>query len=1001
MNKKKSIMGAGIITALAGIALVSCGKDKTKSYTITLDANDSAASLGTETDAYTVKTAQELLDALKNVTPTKEGYTFKGWFLDTEAKNKITADTDLSTIVEEDGIRYIYAGFEINEYTVTFDTKGVAATAGKVAQATVGVDYNGNVATAPDPSEAAKDAKGHELTFTGWYASAEDAATNDASKKVNPATIAITKDTTFYAGWTITEISTVDQFVEYVNTKDQKTNAYLSADLTFTSTLDRMSTNTAIADLISSGNLVNSFSAKLYGDDHKITNLKIESDLKSTGIWGKLSGTVQDITFVNASLTTAEQNAGILTGTVENGATITDVDFDSATVSSTASGGYASIVAGQAKEADGVVNFDGITIKNSTLTGTKYNGGILATVVQTNMKVNFTDCVVELNLTASDSLNGSSGLVFGYTNKSTGSVVSFDGVVVSGTIEAPKNIGALVGDNKDANTTINIKNSAVINYTAKATNGTATQVNTFVGQNKGTVNLDAATCYYQEYHANTNLNGSPSKDTVKQGTPVSLETLSTKELSKNITFTYDASTVTLTVKGDELAITAKDPDVIDLSAYTNSIVSGYTGTGISTEDTLGTKYKIKNVLLYFEKAVAGYAGYGAKVTFNLPTKDGAAFAKQDGVSVDGLYNAKVNSDGTVTGYIMLSNDKTKDAEGNEVASELDQLRNKVNDVIKTVTIVWANNSENVANPITYEFTFANDLCSYGSLTAYAAIAYSSTDTSPLTAATDTEDDTKLNITAGEIEYDDTNKGNYVNVEFTLPTDLGIEVKNSITDSTITVTGGTKVSYTGNVLTVRVKVNKGDNTFKINWNKTLLDDDTYTINVGGTATLAADPTSDEFTGKTITFDTLGDITETKAIDADGLVTAVCTTEKKFTIDASSGTYTDASGASKTCSNRLKTNGSAGVGYQLLVIDLTSVSGNVVISIAAKSGKGNVDRSYALWSDETLTNKEKSFTASGSAIVQDSVTVAGGAKYYLGSTDASVSFYAIVLSPATSK
>ncbi len=997
MNKKKSIIGAGALTALSAIALVSCGNDKTKSYTITLDVNDSAAVLGTDIEAYKAKTAQELLDALKNVKPTKDGYTFKGWFLDTEAKNQITADTDLSTILEEDGVRYIYAGFEINKYTVTFDVKGNAAEAGKVETPTVGVTYNTAVATAPNVTEASKDDKGHELTFVGWYDTADKAAKADPTEAIKPTEVTITKDTTFYAGWTITEIKTVDEFVAYVNAKSQKTNAYLSADLTFTEALNRMASNTNLTDIISSGNLINSFSAKLYGDDHKITNLKIESDLKSAGIWGKLSGTVQDITFVNASLTVAEQNAGILAGTVENGATITDVDFDSATVTSTASNGYAAIVAGQAKEVDGVVNFDGITIKNSTLTGTKYNGGILATVVTTNMKVNFTDCVVELNLTSNAGETG--GLVFGYANKgkSTGSVISFDGIVASGTVTATKNVGALVGNNKDAETTISIKNSAVINYTANATSGTATQVNTFVGQNNGTLNLDTATCYYQEYHANTNLNGTVSKDTAKQGTAVSLEALSQKELSKNLTLNYDAATVTLTVKGDELEISAKDPDVVDLSSYSASVESGYIDTHINTTDATAKTFGISGVVLHLEKAVAGYAGYGVEVTFKLPTNDEVAYEKQDGVSVDGLYNAKVNSDGTVTGYLMLSNDKTTDAEGNEVASEADQIKNRINDVIKTVSIVWSNNSDYVAKPMEYKFTFANGFITLGTETAHATIAYSTMDSNNLTTTVDATDDTKLNITAGEIQYNDTAKGNFVYVSLTLPIQFDNSTKNKITDSTIKVTGATKANYTNDTLTLMVKVKAGDNTFKVNWNDTLFDDDAYTINVGGTTTLAADPTPDAFTAKTIVFNTSKTISDTQTIDDDGYVTVVATTSNTTTIDTNSKEYTDASGATKTSECRLKLD-AAKTDSNYLILDLTSVTGNVVVSIACMSGNPTQDRTLALWNDTAHTTVVKSFSAPGKSVGQDSVTVQGGAEYYIGSPSSSVNIYAIVLTPA---
>ena len=119
--------------------------------------------------------------------PTKEGYTFAGWFYGTEAEHgencveylgeTVTANTNL------------HAHFDINKFTVKYDTAGGTAIADQI------VDWNTEL-TAPTPER-----RGYE--FKGWYLS-------DGTKYTGQA---IKEDTTLTAQWEI-KTFTVTFYVE-------------------------------------------------------------------------------------------------------------------------------------------------------------------------------------------------------------------------------------------------------------------------------------------------------------------------------------------------------------------------------------------------------------------------------------------------------------------------------------------------------------------------------------------------------------------------------------------------------------------------------------------------------------------------------------------------------------------------------------------------------------------------------------------------------------------
>ena len=126
-------------------------------YTVTANANGG-------TIATTVGWAGTGATASKSVTygnvygvlptPTRQGYTFKGWYTENTFKNEVKADTAES--LTED--HTLYAKWEANTYTLTFDANG-----GNVSTSTKSVTYGQTYNDLPTPTKTG-------YTFGGWYA---------------------------------------------------------------------------------------------------------------------------------------------------------------------------------------------------------------------------------------------------------------------------------------------------------------------------------------------------------------------------------------------------------------------------------------------------------------------------------------------------------------------------------------------------------------------------------------------------------------------------------------------------------------------------------------------------------------------------------------------------------------------------------------------------------------------------------------------------------------
>ena len=136
-------------------------------YTVTFDANGGSVS---QTSAVTVAGKLTSLP-----TPTYDGYDFLGWYTDKDGGDEVT----INTVFTKDTT--IYAHWQKQEYTVTFDANGGSVT---TISATT---KDGKLESLPTPTYDGYD-------FLGWYTD------KDGGDEVTTNTV-FTKDTTIYAHW--------------------------------------------------------------------------------------------------------------------------------------------------------------------------------------------------------------------------------------------------------------------------------------------------------------------------------------------------------------------------------------------------------------------------------------------------------------------------------------------------------------------------------------------------------------------------------------------------------------------------------------------------------------------------------------------------------------------------------------------------------------------------------------------------------------------------------
>ena len=121
-------------------------------------------------------------------TPSRTGYTFKGWFTAQSGGTKITT----STVFEDDTT--VYAQWTANTYTVRFDINYTGGTNPTSQTVTYGSTYG----TLPKPTRSG-------YTFMGWYT-----ALNGGTLIRNGTMVSTASNHTLYAHWKVIEIISVE-----------------------------------------------------------------------------------------------------------------------------------------------------------------------------------------------------------------------------------------------------------------------------------------------------------------------------------------------------------------------------------------------------------------------------------------------------------------------------------------------------------------------------------------------------------------------------------------------------------------------------------------------------------------------------------------------------------------------------------------------------------------------------------------------------------------------
>ncbi len=172
-------------------------------------------------------------------TPTKEGYTFNGWYTATTGGTKV----ETSTNVTATDAHTLYAQWTANSFVVTFNANG-----GTVATATKTVYYDSTYGTLPTPTR-------DNYTFNGWFTAA-----TGGSQITSTTTVKLTGPQQLYAQWTANSSSGGDSGSGDSGETDVPAGSDL--DLTFPTATPEAAESTPTA--VSKNQLVNTLNGTPY-----------------------------------------------------------------------------------------------------------------------------------------------------------------------------------------------------------------------------------------------------------------------------------------------------------------------------------------------------------------------------------------------------------------------------------------------------------------------------------------------------------------------------------------------------------------------------------------------------------------------------------------------------------------------------------------------------------------------------------------------------------------
>ncbi len=161
------------LTSTSGATVTLYAQWKANTYTVTFNANGGSCSTASKSVTY-----NSTYGTLP--TPTRTGYTFKGWYTTASGGTQVTSSTKVAITANQT----LYAQWTTNSYTVTFNANG-----GSCSTASKSVTYSSTYGTLPTPTRAG-------YIFNGWYT-----ATSGGTKITTDIKVTITANQTLYAQW--------------------------------------------------------------------------------------------------------------------------------------------------------------------------------------------------------------------------------------------------------------------------------------------------------------------------------------------------------------------------------------------------------------------------------------------------------------------------------------------------------------------------------------------------------------------------------------------------------------------------------------------------------------------------------------------------------------------------------------------------------------------------------------------------------------------------------
>jgi uncharacterized repeat protein (TIGR02543 family) len=375
----------------------------------------------------------------KPADPTRTGYTFDGWYKESTTQNLWNFTDNVTSTVT------LYAKWNINTYTVTFDSNGGSAV-GNITNVT-----HGSTITAPaDPTKA-------YINFDGWYKE------STLQNPWNFTTDTVTADTTLYAKWVIFLVTNETE-LRYVGKGTANPDPYktwtLTAHYRQTANITLTQGNwTPIGDY---------FTGSYNGDGHTITGLTINASTDNQGMFRSIgvgegsTGKVENLGLINVSITSSNgRNVGGIAGGVYGNGTIQNCYVSGSVTGSRYVGGIAGGAYGNG------------TIQNCYVSGTVTGDISVGGIAGDNLSKTIQNCYVSGTVTGGNSVGGIVG------NNGDGGTIQ--NCYASGSVtNTGNNVGGIAGSNYGTT-----RNCIALNESV--TTGTITNIGRITGYTSGTL----------------------------------------------------------------------------------------------------------------------------------------------------------------------------------------------------------------------------------------------------------------------------------------------------------------------------------------------------------------------------------------------------------------------------------------------------------------------------------------------------------------------------------